>query len=222
MMERVDDWQQFLSEVTWFLRPGQQADVRGTNAWSRGPALGLPVLTRLLEAATVTSVEVEGHPYELLAWGPAGRRRGWLCLPPVEQPDSTLHPMHQALLSLCGGIVERFGEPESWWLNQNEVWTESATRLDLGQLFEAYAWLWTEDGLTLPIKPSEYYPVAVEANGNLTLAHREDGTLLLFAPDHAFGGVTPLEGCPPYSLMTIDNAPDLAAWLETCAAAWTG
>ncbi len=64
--------------------------------------------------------------------------------------------------------------------------------------------------------------MAVEANGNLTLVHRQSGDLLLFAPDHAFQGVTPLAGCPPYSLMTIDDTPDLAAWLEACAAAWTG
>lgn len=63
--------------------------------------------------------------------------------------------------------------------------------------------------------------MAVEANGNLTLAHRSSGHLLLFAPDDAFEGVTPLPGCPPYSLMTIDNAPDLAAWIERCAEAWS-
>ena len=72
-----------------------------------------------------------------------------------------------------------------------------------------------------PILPSEYYIVAVEDNGNPTLDHRSSGHLVLFAPDHAFEGVTPLPGCPPYSLMTIDDAPDLAAWLELCATAWS-
>ncbi|MGS2620014.1 hypothetical protein ACVCAH_36920 [Micromonospora sp. LZ34] len=40
----------------------------------------------------------------------------------------------------------------------------------------------------------------------------------LFAPDHAFAGVTPLASCPPYSLLTIE-VPDLARWLEVCVAA---
>ncbi|MFC5265119.1 hypothetical protein ACFPJ1_23655 [Kribbella qitaiheensis] len=65
-----------------------------------------------------------------------------------------------------------------------------------------------------PIQPDEYYAVAVEANGNLTLVDRESGRLLLFAPDHALTGVTPLPGCPPYSLLTFDDAHDLGAWIE--------
>ena len=99
--------------------------------------------------------------------------------------------------------------------------TASAARLPLAPVLNDYAWLWLDDGLQMPIEPSEYYVVAVEANGNLTLAHRSGGPLLLFAPDHAFEGVTPLPGCPPYSLMTIDAAPNLASWIELCAEAWS-
>ncbi len=71
-----------------------------------------------------------------------------------------------------------------------------------------------------PHHPAEYYPVAVEANGNLTLAHRVDGRLLLFAPDHDFERVTPFAGSPPCSLLIVDEVPDLATWIEVCAAAW--
>ncbi|GGU13939.1 hypothetical protein GCM10010178_01530 [Lentzea flava] len=39
-----------------------------------------------------------------------------------------------------------------------------------------------------------YVTVAIEANGNLTAAHRETGRLVLFAPDHSFDGVTPFPG----------------------------
>lgn len=73
----------------------------------------------------------------------------------------------------------------------------------------------------LPVDPDEYYVVAVEANGNLTLAHRDDGRLLLFAPDHSFAGVTALAGSPSYPLFTIDAVPDLATWIEVCAAVWS-
>jgi hypothetical protein len=127
----------------------------------------------------------------------------------------------QRTLSVCGGIIERFGEPTSWWNNQDEVLTASAARLPLAPVLNDYARLWQDDGLLMPIQPSEYYVAAVEANGNLTLTHRSSGQLLLFAPDHAFEGVTPLPDCPPYSLMTIDEAPDLAAWIELCAEAWS-
>jgi hypothetical protein len=74
--------------------------------------------------------------------------------------------------------------------------------------------------LEITVSPDDYYAVAVEANGTLTLAHRGDGRLLVFAPDHAFRGVRPLVGSPPYSLLTIDDVPDLATWIEVCAATW--
>lgn len=222
MMRAVDDWQAFVADCTWFLHPDRTAQVGESRRWSRGPVEGLPVLSALLAQATVTPVRVADERFELLAWGPQARRRGWLCEPPRADSSDALHPLHRRLLSVCGGIVERFGEPDSWWLNHDEVWTVSAAELALAPVLEAYGWLWDDEGLTVPIEPSRFYPVAVEANGNLTLVHRDRGGLLLFAPDHALEGVTPLPGCPPYSLMTVDDVPDLACWLEVCAAAWSG
>ena len=221
MIPAMRDWQRFLEEVTWFLTPGESARVGDTLPWSRGAVERLPQLSRLLATATVTPVSVDGRAYELLAWGPSDSRRGWLCLPPEDSPVEGVHSIHQQFLGVCGGIVERFAEPTSWWNNLDEVLTASAARLPLAPVLDDYAWLWHDDGLQMPIEPSEYYVVAVEANGNLTLTHRSGGHLLLFAADHSFEGVTPLPGCPPYSLMTIDDAPDLADWIELCAEAWS-
>jgi hypothetical protein len=215
------DWQRFREEVPWFLAPGEAARDGDSLPWSRRAVERLPKLSHLLVAATVTPISVDGRAYELLAWGPSDNRRGWLCLPPEESPVEGVHAIHQNLLPVWGGIVERFGEPTSWWDNQNEVLTAPAARRPLAPALNDYAWLWHDDGREVPIEPNEYYVVAVEANGNLTLARRSSGRLLLFAPDHAFEGVTPLPGCPPYSLMTIDDAPDLAAWIELCAEAWS-
>lgn len=220
-MRGVEDWQWFSADCSWFLQPGQTAQAGECQRWSRGAVDGLPVLSRLLAQADVTPIQVADQRFELLAWGPAEDRRGWLCVPPATDLGQAVHPVHRRLLSVCGGIVERFGEPESWWLNQDEVGTEAAAGIALAPVLEDYAWLWQDAGLTVPIEPDHYYPVAVEANGNLTVVHRASGDLLLFAPDHAFRGVTPLPGCPPYSLMTIDDAPDLASWLEGCAEAWS-
>lgn len=142
-------------------------------------------------------------------------------MPPVSDRIEGVHATHQGLLAVCGGIVERFGEPESWWNNQNAVLTESAARTPLSPVLADYAWLWRDRGLEVPIEPTDYYAVAIEANGNLIIAHRTSGQLLLFAPDHAFDGVTPLPGCPPYSLLTIDDAQDLIAWIELCANVWS-
>ncbi|MEU2159255.1 hypothetical protein ABZ532_30325 [Streptomyces sp. NPDC019396] len=105
-------------------------------------------------------------------------------------------------------------------MNQDDVLTIDATRHSVGDDLDAYAWAWEDEGLTLPINAADYYAAAIEANGNLTLAHRQDGRLILFAPDHAFEHVQPLAGCPPFSLLTIDGVPDLLAWIERCASAW--
>ena len=221
MIGAMGDWEQFLDEVTWFLAPGESADIREGGPWSRGSIAGLPELTGLLHKARVTPVSVNGRDYELLAWGDPGARRGWLCLPPVSNQVEEIHPTHQHVLTACGGIIERFGEPLSWWNNQNEVLTESAANIPLAPVLADYGWIWQDEGLEVPINPEDFYPVAVEANGNLTLSQRATGQIVVFAPDHAFEGVTPLPGCPPYSLMTIDETPDLAAWIERCAEAWT-
>ncbi len=214
------DWQQFLREVSWFLGPGEGAELGEPQPWTRGSVDSLPQLSVLFDSATLTPVSVDGRGYELLAWGAPDRRRGWLCHPPHAGESDAVPEVHRDFWTLCGGIVERFGEPETWWLNQNEVLTVDAARVRIADALGDYAWLWHGDGLALPINPDEYYAVAVEANGNLTLAHRRDGGLVLFAPDHAFDGVTPLAGCPPYSLLTIDDVPDLATWIEVCADTW--
>lgn len=99
-----------------------------------------------------------------------------------------------------------------------QVLTAAAADVSVAEVLDAYVWIW--DGRDMAIAPGAYYAVAEEANGDLTMAHREDGRLVLFAPDHAFDGVTPLGDSPPYSLLTIDGVPDLAAWIEVCAAAW--
>ncbi|NEA28718.1 hypothetical protein [Actinomadura bangladeshensis] len=218
----MSDWELFLREVSWFLQPGESAVAGEAQPWTRGPAEALPELSALLEATTLTPVTVGGTPYELLAWGPPDGRRGWLCHAPGHVDGGPFPKAHKSFWKLCGGIVERFGEPTTWWENQNEVLTAEAAHVRVADVLADYAWLWEGEGLAIPIDPDEYYTVAVEANGNLTLAHRDNGRLLLFAPDHAFKGVAPLDGCPPYSLLTIDNVPDLATWIEVCAAAWRG
>jgi hypothetical protein len=216
----MSDWRQFCQEVPWFLQPGERAVVGDAQPWTRGAVDNLPELSALLATATLTPVSVGDQNYELLAWGSVGDRHGWLCRPPDDQDGESISEIHRSFWTLCGGIVERFREPNSWWDNQNQVLTVEPARVRLGDVLSDYAWLWDDVGLEMRIEPHDYYVVAVEANGNLTLARRSDGRLLLFAPDHAFSGVTPFAGCPPYSLLTIDGVPDLAVWIEQCAVSW--
>lgn len=217
-MGAVNDWERFCDAKPWLLRPGRTALAGEPHPWTRGPVDGLPELSALLASAEVTPVSVGDDAYEVLAWGPADDRRAWLCLPPHREDG--VAPAHRAFWAVCGGMVELLGGPSGWWDDQDQVLTPRAAREPFADALDAYAWLWEQDGLTVPIEAGDYYAVAVEGNANLTLARRDDGRLLLFAPDHDFDGVTPLAGCPPYSLLTIDDVPDLTTWIETCAAAW--
>lgn len=217
------DWDHFIKYTPWFLSPDEIATIGEEKPWSRSPVAGLPRLSALLASATLTPVSVSDMEYELLAWGPPSARQGWLCHPPPEASPGQICPIHNHFWSVCGGIVERFGkednyeaEGQDWWLNQNEILTVTASQYSVSEALDVFSWIWEDGGLTIPITPEEYYVVAVEANTNLTLVHRESGELILFAPDHAFQGLTILPGCPDRSLYTIDNVPDLASWIEDC------
>ena len=49
---------------------------------------------------------------------------------------------------------------------------------------------------------------------------RNFGALLRSAAAFGVHGVTPLAGCPPYSLYSFDEMPDLGSWVESCAGSW--
>jgi len=183
---------------------------------------GMPVVSGLLSAATVTPVRIAGVDHELLAWGPATGRRGWLCRLPELHDDGGVPEALRTVGTATGGVVEYFGDVSDswWWLNCTDVLTREAASWPADQTLGAYEWMWADEGLRMPIAAADYVPVAREANGNLTLAHRRTGQVVWFAPDHSESGVTVLPGCPEYSLYTFDGASDLASWIEVGAAQW--
>jgi hypothetical protein len=205
----MNDWEQFFHDVPWFLRRGQWVvSRRGAGVDSR--------LDRRL-AGVVCAARFDDAYARLGGWrglrvadmGTTGRATRMALSPAPGRERRSRDRLQQSFWNLCGGIVERFCEPDTWWNNQNQVLTVDAARVGVADILADFAWLWKQDGLELPIDPGDYYAIAVEANGNLTLAHRDNSRLLLFAPDHAFTAVTPLAGCPPDSLLTIDDVPRL-------------
>jgi hypothetical protein len=217
----VNDADMLVAERPWLVKDNVDA---GTPEPRQPVELaGMPVMSRLLSAATVTPVRIDGVDHELLAWGQATDRRGWLCrLPEPRDDDGAIPKVLRTVLAATGGIVEHFGGVSDswWWLNCTDVLTREAAGWPVEQMLGAYEWIWTDEGLRMPIAAADYVPVAREANGNLTLTHRRTGQVVWFAPDHAASGVTVLPGCPEYSLYTFDGAPDLASWIETGAVQW--
>lgn len=179
-------------------------------------------MSGLLSTATVTPIQLDGADYELLTWGPPEDRRGWLNLPPFRGDELNVPEVLRAVWAATGGIVEYFGAvPGSWWwLNCGDVMTRGAAGWPVAQTLGAYEWIWADEGLRIPIDPSQFVAVAVEANGNLTLAHRRTGQVVWFAPDHSESGVSVMPGCPECSLYTFDGVPDLVSWIETGAGRW--
>jgi hypothetical protein len=141
----------------------------------------------------------------------------WLCEPPRTSIPSGVFRHHQELLATFGGIVERANEPMSWLLNSDQSLTAGEAAHDASFL-DDYRWMM--DGAEWPINSPEYYSICREANGNTTLCHRSTGEVLLFAPDHDFGHVVALSGCPEFSLYVIPSAPDFVAWVEAVADQW--
>ena len=214
MLCAVSDWNRFLECVPWFVKPGQNVDVGSPGSWARGSLPDLPRLSALLASARVTPVSVAGRSYELLSRDSSG----WLCELPQ---DSDVPPALRGIRSVFDGTVEQFGGPSTLWTDQDEVLTASAAGMSPADVIAHYEWAWANEGLTVPVEEMRsYVTVAIEGNGNLTAAHRETGRLVLFAPDHELSDVTPLQGCPEYSLYTFDELPDLASWIEACAVAW--
>ncbi|MDN7121491.1 hypothetical protein INN71_08820 [Nocardioides sp. ChNu-153] len=228
----MSDWETYVRAHPRLVGPDTAVTVGEPYAWDRGAVDALPVLSGLLTSATVTPVVVGSKDAELLAWdGPAGRR-GWLCRPPQGELPVDVLPLHQELWRSWGGIINVFGAPthentyggdDTWWSpNHREVLTASsaADERTFVEAVELYAWAWEDEDLQVPIDPAEFALVAKEANGNLTAAHRRTGEVVMFAPDHAYAGVSQREGCPPFSLYTVDGGADLAAWIELAAGQW--
>ncbi|MEV7973488.1 hypothetical protein [Cellulomonas sp. NPDC089187] len=214
------DWALFLADHGWLVR-ADHVEVGPVHGWCRGPVAGLPAFSALLARSRVTELRVAGRPMELLAWDlPEGPR--FTFGPAPWTTDRPRHPLLRSLAEAWGGSIYLSTpqqEQRTWWNpNLDQLLTPECLDHDIAGMLDAYAWIWTNEGLSLPIDVSEWDTVAVEANGNTTLAHHRTGQLLLFAPDTDDDGLTVLPGCPENSLYTIDDAPDLISWIEGAAA----
>jgi len=211
--------------VSWFLTNRKRV-VAGPlvppGGWrpSRRIARTFPSLSKLLGEAFTSEIAVDGDDYVLFSWEGRDGVSSWLARPPCPAPGASLFPLHRALLMEFGGIMERANESEpTWLLNTNESLTETESRRDASFLSD-YAWAFESVPGGIPIVLTDHYSISAEANGNTTLCHRKSGEVLLFAPDHSFKDVVPMETCPPYTLYRRKNGRTFVDWVETMARQW--
>jgi hypothetical protein len=223
-----DDWDEFLQYVSWFDQQAVQevepAEPAGRRAFRSDAAFLtlFPQLAVLLGSATVTPLRVSGRRNYLFAWTGRQGRMGWLCEAPFAgQSSLRLHGDHLTLLRSFGGVTERFNEPNSWLLNLNSALVERACKEGVGPAWDDYYRERCQDeGLRPAVRSHDHVAFAFEANGNMTLYHRETAEVLLFATDHAFAHVETLPGCPPYTYHRIKGCRTLKDWVEAVATQW--
>ena len=137
-------------------------------------------------------------------------------MPSAEAADNVCRS-HRLLLAEFGGVIERFNEPEDTrLLNHNSVLTNHDASFD-ASFMNDYSSAFNGN---IPIDTSAYYTIARETNGNTTICHRVDCSVLLFAPDHAFNDVTPFNDCPEFTLYNIHDASTFTEWVELIAGQW--
>ena len=221
------DWEVLAESEPWAVPRGNVSVLDRTSdlgAWaprSREFSRLFPVLTRLLSRSRITPLTISGYPWTLFSWGdPAGELSGWLSPAPSESPLENAFVHHRVLLQSFGGVTERFNDAESTWLLSHiDALTMESAQSDASFIAD-YDWIFEQHGVPIPIDLEAYYCIAREANGNSTLCHRKTGEVLLFASDHDFDHIEPLEGCPEYSLYRIREVKTFTDWVEKIATQW--
>jgi len=217
-------WDSFAADLSWFVSDRKRIEVGPLSepgAWRPSAAFSaiFPTLATLLGTAHTSAVSVDDEAFILFSWEGRDCVLSWLARPPERAADG-LYPPHRTLLSEFGGVTERGGEFEGQWLlNTNESLTVAEASHDAAFL-QDYAWAFEGVSGGIPIDMTAYYSISREANGNDTLCHRVAGDVLMFAPDHSFNHVVPLDGCPDYTLYRINGAPGFVQWVEAVAKQW--
>jgi hypothetical protein len=216
-------WEAFADDIPWFIND-RSVDVGpllppGSTTLSSAISKLVPRFARLIGGAHTSRVVIDREPFMLFSWETSASVLAWLA-PRPEPAARGLYPPHDALLAEFGGITERGGEfDDQWLLNTTQSLTWREAQHD-ASFIRDYAGAFEGVPNGIPIDLHAYYSLSREANGNCTLCHRTTGDVLLFAPDHSFDFVTPLEGCPEYTLYRLRGAPRFEDWVEVVAEQW--
>lgn len=221
-----EHWQSFVDDVPWFPSGNERVVVgklERPGKWQAPKPIvrTFPRFADLLGRAYTSNVSVGRRDYVLFSWEGDYGISAWLSPRPSRLPADELLPAHRDLLTVFGGIVERSNEPETTWLlNTNESLSIEEASND-ASFMTAYAWAFADVPGGIPIDLEAHYSISREANGNNTFCHRQSGDVVLFAPDHSFDDVEPLEGCPPYTLYRRRGGAAFVDWVETVAGQWS-
>jgi hypothetical protein len=202
-----------------------------------------PLLTKLFNQARATHIVTkpgkltthwgqvyDGHmppEFYLLRWEDKAEQSTFWVVPPPGVPKDDADRLvadHQMLLRSFGGIRNQWqdwatDEGANLLMNANGAFCEPYINIPLGWN-QYYTLLEEEERFENNVFDDNYVVFAVDANGNRSAYHKDDGTVLLYATDHNFNHVTQLSGYPEYTLYTINGCPTFQSWVERVAEQW--
>jgi len=215
--------QDFLGDITWVFREADELEVIGERSFNCSKEFEetFPSLTKLLNKARITKILYRNQYYELFGWTNLDFQSfGWLCLEPKKEEDiiKQLHPDHIILLKSFGGITERWNEPEDTWLvNLNNALTYEDAQNGTKGYEELFNEICADEGIEIKLNTDDFISFAFEANGNVTMYHKQSGEVLMLAHDHNFDFITPFETYPEYTLHKFNNCRTFSDWIEKIA-----
>lgn len=220
-----NDWNDFNNDITWFIKTTDIVTItetlQGKDFFSFSDSFRsfYPVLSELLMKARVTNVQINNESYQLLGWSDyEGNSFGWLSKPPAVGINKPLSNEHKLLLTFFGGITERWNETGvSWLLNLNSALTLEDAEEGFQGWEDYIADVINDEGFVSYINPQDYIAFAFEANGNITLYHKNNSSIIMLAHDHCFEHISPLDGYPEYTIYRINDCSNLIAWVEEVA-----
>ncbi|MGH2317964.1 hypothetical protein ACRC6Q_09350 [Planococcus sp. SE5232] len=72
----------------------------------------------------------------------------------------------------------------------------------------------------MEIEPEDFNSFAFEANGKVTMYHKQTGKVLMYASDLFSDFITPYKNYPEYTLYQITNCRTFKEWVETVSIQW--
>lgn len=189
-----------------------------------------PEFTNMIVNSTTLEIKLKNEKiYWLLCWNINDRIHEILCIPP-KNINSIGSINYQVFSTLFGGILEfmtplsnTIDENEFYWLNMvatlcQEEALEKDFILDIKNLMSMYE---QNELPTEQLNLEDFFVIASEFNGNLTLCNQFTEEVIMFASDHCFDFVKEYNNYPEYTFYSISDAPNLIYWIELLAIQWT-
>lgn len=220
------DFETFKKDINWFIRPNDLVTLYDTESvlnLSDNFTSTFPKLSQLIQKARKLEFSVNNNPYRLFSWtNKYNKSCGWLTKIELEDTDNiVLAKEHELLLKEIGGISESYHQPEpALTNNQDYLFLKSACITGIGEWEEYYENLCEEEHKQ-PIQYNDFICFALEVNGNMTMYEKNSGKVLLFAHDHWFENVDPLEDQPEYTFYTIQDVDNFVDYVEKIAEEWS-